>query len=286
MNFEQFDKEAWGKLTVGFSVLALGCAGVLAWVLSGGELLAGILGGALGALVVGPLVLILGSINLKLNDMRQKLQGQIEKEFSTTRKTLLEMVNIRPLVDGPPLDYHNWAMNPFLGKVLAQVITRYEPDHIVECGSGTSTVFMAHLLKKMNSTGVVTALEHHPAYAEKTRQLIEDHGLKETAEVLKAPLEEKDVDGKSLSWYGVSPGQFEEKSIDLLVVDGPPEATGPLARYPAVFVLRSCLSDDCVVVMDDGKREDEQQAARRWAEVLDAKIEYKEGTKGTYILRR
>jgi predicted O-methyltransferase YrrM len=246
--------------------------------MTGGQWLLIVPGGILGGIIVGPLVALLGSVNLKLNHLREKIRRD--------HLLLREMTNIRPLVDGPPLDYGSWAIDPYLGKILAQLIHRHEPDHVLECGSGTSTVFMAKLLEKANPEGFLTALEHLPEYAQKTKKLLQDHSVETEADVLRAPLREWEVDDRSLSWYGVEIDHFPDRDIDLLVVDGPPHTTGAHPRYAAVFVLEELLSEECVIVLDDGDREEEQQAAERWAEVLEADIEYKGGTKGTYILRR
>lgn len=235
-------------------------------------------GALFGGLLIGILVALLGSTTIKLNFLRE----QIRQDHTSLR----EMTNIRPLLDGPPLDYGNWAIDPFFGKVLAQLIHRHEPTHILECGSGTSTVFMARLQKRVCREGTVTALEHLDEYAQKSCQLVEDHGLSEMAEVVHAPLEECEVEGESLTWYGVDPRRFEENKIDMMVVDGPPHSTGPLARYPAVFILEPYLSDECMVVMDDADRDDEEKAAHRWAELLNADLEYLGGPKGTYVIRR
>jgi hypothetical protein len=132
----------------------------------------------------------------------------------------------------------------------------------------------------------VVAVDHLKEFATKTKELVGDYGYEEEVDVRTAPLREWDVDGKELTWYGISLDQFEERSIDLLVVDGPPWNTGPLARYPAAFILEPYLATDCVIVLDDGDRADEEQAARRWAEFLDADLEYAGGPKGTYVLRR
>jgi hypothetical protein len=41
-----------------------------------------------------------------------------------------------------------------------------------------------------------------------------------------------------------------------------------------------------MVVMDDADRDDEEKAAHRWAELLNADLEYLGGPKGTYVIRR
>jgi len=277
MNLAQFNKKAWQLITFTTSVLAVACAGWITWNVCGSNWSTVMSGALLGGLIVGPLMVLLGSVNLKLNYLR----GQIKWGHTSLR----EMTNIRPLLDGPPLNYGKWAIDPFLGKVLAQQIYRHKPAHILECGSGNSTVLMAQLLQNTEGNGNVTALEHLSEYAEKSEQLLVDHDMQNGAEVVYAPLSEWTVDGKELLWYGIEPSRFSEQRIDMLVVDGPPASTGPLARYPAVFVLQEYLAEDCVIIMDDGDRPDEERAAHRWAEVLGADIEYMGGPKGTYILR-
>jgi predicted O-methyltransferase YrrM len=257
--------------------LAAVCAAWLSWELTGGHWRAVVAAAILGGMAVGPLVALLGSVNLKLNHLR----GQIRRNHTSLRA----MTNIRPLIGGPPLDYGDWAVDPFFGKVLAQLIHRHEPNHILECGSGTSTVFMARLQRKVSDHGSVTALEHLEKYATKSERLLQDHDLQNRAQIVFAPLREWNINGKTLPWYGVDTGRFRERPIDMLIVDGPPQSTGKWARYPAAFVLRELLSEECVIVMDDGDRSEERQTAREWAEMLDAHLEYVGGPKGTYILR-
>ncbi|QRN79239.1 MAG: class I SAM-dependent methyltransferase, partial [Nocardiopsis sp. BM-2018] len=54
------------------------------------------------------------------------------------------------------------------------------------------------------------------------------------------------------------------KRIGLLFVDGPPQATGAQARYPAVPALLSHCTDDAVIVLDDADRPDERALGDRW----------------------
>jgi hypothetical protein len=87
------------------------------------------------------------------------------------------------------------------------------------------------------------------------------------AEVREAPLTPLSIDGKSFQWYDVA--QLADlRDIDLLVVDGPPEATGPDARFPALHVLEQKLADTATIVFDDANRQDEQAALRRWTETV------------------
>jgi hypothetical protein len=87
-------------------------------------------------------------------------------------------------------------------------------------------------------------------------------GLSEFATVIDAPLVDTVIPHWSGLWYDIR--SLAGKQIDLLTVDGPPEATGSLARYPAVPALMEMLADDAVVLVDDADRVDEQAATRLW----------------------
>ena len=51
----------------------------------------------------------------------------------------------------------------------------------------------------------------------------------------------------------------------LAIIDGPPEATGPFARYPAGPILCSLFKDAQVdLLLDDYIRKDEKEIVKRW----------------------
>jgi hypothetical protein len=88
------------------------------------------------------------------------------------------------------------------------------------------------------------------------------------AEVRDAPLRPVVLDGRSFPWYDTE-AVADVRAVDLLLIDGPPEKTGPDARYPAMRVLEDRLADAATVVFDDANRHDEQQALRRWVETIE-----------------
>ena len=65
-------------------------------------------------------------------------------------------------------------------------------------------------------------------------------------------------------WYDLSKAVVPN-SVDLLLVDGPPGEVGPQSRYPAFPLLEQFLSDSALIVLDDGRRQEEQQIVTRWA---------------------
>jgi hypothetical protein len=133
------------------------------------------------------------------------------------------------------------------------------------------------------------SLDHEDEYARKTRRLLQSSfspAEREATQVVHTPLKEYDLDGDTYRWYDIPDDLFEANSIDLLVVDGPPEHLNAQARFPAVPVLEPYLSESCVILMDDGNRSDERAIARHWAETLDASIQHIPNNKGAWVLHR
>ena len=155
-----------------------------------------------------------------------------------------------------------WAASPDLLREVVTHVLHGQVALAVEASSGTSTLMIAYAMERKGN-GHVIALEHDGIYAGRTRALLEMHGLTHRATVVHAPLVKQRVGSDELLWYDLSKARIEAP-IDLLVVDGPPEETGPLARFPAVPLLRGKFAPGARVILDDGDRADERAIAERW----------------------
>lgn len=155
-----------------------------------------------------------------------------------------------------------WAASPDFLLELALHARAARPGVVVECSSGTSTVVLARCMQ-LNGAGKVYSLEHDPHYAAQTRQQLRRHGLQDWAEVLDAALRPHTLAGENWPWYDLS-ALPSGLGIDLLVIDGPPQATRALARYPAGPLLFPHLNPGAQVFLDDAGRDDEQAIAARW----------------------
>jgi predicted O-methyltransferase YrrM len=155
-----------------------------------------------------------------------------------------------------------WAASPDFLLELARHARAQAPRQVVECSSGASTLVLARCMQ-LNGAGKVYSLEHDPHYARQTREQLRRHGLSDWAEVIDAPLREHAIDGASWPWYA---HEFLPPAmrIDMLVIDGPPQATRELARYPAGPQLFGRLAVGASVFLDDAARPDEQAILRRW----------------------
>ena len=167
----------------------------------------------------------------------------------------------QPAAPLPPVS--GWAMNPTGLLWLADRVERTRPGLVLECGSGTSTVWLAMALSR-NGAGRLVSIEHDPDFAERTRQMLERHGLAEWVDLRCCPLVEVTTPRGEFRWYDLEPESVGR--LDLLVVDGPPGATGPHARYPAFPVLAGRLAPGATVVLDDTGRREEQEVLDLWVE--------------------
>lgn len=91
--------------------------------------------------------------------------------------------------------------------------------------------------------------------------MLAKHGLADWATVVVAPLV---IRNSETPWYEESAIPQQLPAVDLLIVDGPPGFSAPLARYPALPRLQSHLSDRCTVLVDDADRPDEVEMVKRW----------------------
>jgi len=176
-----------------------------------------------------------------------------------------------------------WAASPDFLSVLARHVIHARPRVILECGSGVSTVVLARTCE-LNGIGHVYSLEHLPVCAERTRSELRRHGLDGCGEIIDAPLTRHSLEGREWSWYGLQ--ELPPIQVDMLVIDGPPKATGPLARYPAGPLLFPHLKPGASVFLDDAHRPDEQDSVARWLrERPDLICDWVPAEKGCAILR-
>lgn len=153
-----------------------------------------------------------------------------------------------------------WAMSPDILLHIARIVRDGAPQVIVECGCGSSTIISSQMLKRAGS-GRVYALEHDEEIATQLQVELKRRGLQDHASVIHAPLTRRSYGDHTFLWYEA---RDLPDRIDLLIVDGPPGSTNPLARYPAGPELFSRLVAGSKVILDDAKRRDEKSLPDLW----------------------
>ena len=197
-------------------------------------------------------------------DLIRRRFGALEQQIAEAQG-LVQLGSLRlpyPLAFGG-----DYALTADAAAVLARQVALCRPNVVVELGSGVSTVLVGKLLQDQGH-GRVYSLDHDSAWAEETRKQVRAAGLQDQAEVLDAPLSRQEVDGQHFLWYEIPAKVNELAQIDLLIVDGPPQAIDPdgLPRYPALPKLLPQLSADATIFIDDAKRPGEREMVRRWVE--------------------
>lgn len=193
-----------------------------------------------------------------LTNAMAKLPSELLTEQQAMDQLLAEFSPKAPL----PL-VAGWAMAPVGLRWLVYLVEQTRPELVVECGSGTTSLWIALALKKAGR-GRLVCLEHSATYAEKTTEWLRLHEVTEQAEVLLTPLTEVSTARGSFQWYDIDPAKLGE--VDLLVVDGPPGGTGPHARYPALPVFAPYLKAGAVIIADDLHRKDEREILEFWTD--------------------
>lgn len=194
-----------------------------------------------------------GQVKTLHESTKKFIRASAEREF----KQLEALISLNSAMNLPyPLaPTRGWASSPDLLLTLYRIVADKQPQVIVECGSGTSTVVLARAAKEYG--GRVISIDHDEKYAAATRDELGRQGL--SADVRVAPL----VQVNGLTWY--DPSLLSDISdIELLFVDGPPSDTGDLARYPALPLLWEKTAPRLTVLLDDTIREDEKTVSARW----------------------
>lgn len=165
----------------------------------------------------------------------------------------------------PMPELGDWAMTASTMIHIIDQIASTELVTIVECGSGSSTIWFATALERRGGEGRVVALESSAEYAELTRAELARLGLAHRAQVLHAPLVTTSIEGRAdQPWFDHSVLPADLPAIDLLFVDGPVGSIAPEARYPALPLLADRLAEGAEVILDDTGRPHEKRIVQQW----------------------
>lgn len=214
-----------------------------------------------------------------------RLQAEESEHLQYKYQCISELTTLLPIRSPlPPMT--GWAATPELAITVLKHIRLKKPSLIVELGSGVSTLVSAYTLEKYHPEGKIISLDHDSEYADITRNELTYHELSEFVDIRTAPLKNTDVNGKKHTWYDTQTCKFN-KSIDLLIIDGPPVKTEAFARYPALPVLEKSLSQTCTIILHDTNRKEESDIVKKWLKELPAfKASVKQTDKGITVLTR
>ena len=195
-------------------------------------------------------------------------------DFSILRIAVAEqeaLTVLAPLREGELYPLNPATLPPENTLTVCQQIMYRRPKKILEIGSGSSTLLMARCLGLLEGADrSILSLEHVAYWQEDSARKIEHAGLGHVAQVVHAPIREyKEISSR---WYDVAQIPDDAGPFDLVLVDGPEGGSkDPLARYGVFPLLRDRLAPGAVLLLDDGLRDGEAEAVRRW-QALEPKL--------------
>jgi hypothetical protein len=162
------------------------------------------------------------------------------------------------------------ALRPSVVMAILNDICVNRRMNVVECGGGISTLYIARLLAERGA-GHLTTIEDDERWCEELRSQLAAEGLTERTRIVCAPLKPTRLSLAEDPWYdeAILDAHFKnDKSIDLLLVDGP---TVGLVRYPAVPYFAGKLAKEHGIFVDDVPR-GSGKFLPKWEEQLGLKF--------------
>lgn len=158
------------------------------------------------------------------------------------------------LIDSTNTRLDDWAMQRGALAELDAFLVREMPEHILECGSGLSTLLLARYARATGAT--VVTLEHQLRYLHRTGAWLQDEGLRKHVDLRHAELGQYSEG----PWYQTP----LPDNIDFALIDGPPEGSG--GRRRAFYEIYPHLRADgrWHVWLDDAHRPAEAGAVADW----------------------
>lgn len=215
------------------------------------------------------------SLTSKLDNATKQIEAAVSlQSYFTTG----ELPNINT-------ERHSWPVSADFTFYLVQLLETNDYDTIIEFGSGISTVVIAKTLAKMATRRqdkppvAFVSFDHLEHYYLQTLAQLTQADLKDKVQLELAPLQPHTApSGNTYSYYSCHAAlaklaqQYPPKGKRLLVlVDGPPAATGKHARYPAApLVLKYFKGAHIDILLDDYIRDDEKEIAALWQAELSA----------------
>jgi predicted O-methyltransferase YrrM len=200
------------------------------------------------------------NIENKIELETKQIYRMIQSEF----RQLESLLNLHSLIKPvhPLPSFRGWTIRADSAVIIYSLIKERGVKKILELGSGASSLIMAYALQDLGQ-GNIVSLEHDKKYIQESRSMIDKHGLDRYCTVHYSPLVETRVEDIVYKFYSTD-HQHLDDLFDMILVDGPPAPTNPMARFPALPVFYEKLRKGGLVILDDARRKDEKMAVKKW----------------------
>lgn len=250
----------------------------------------------------------LESSDAKLDKWGKSVESSIQREVANAVKQIEAFATLQGYLASGDLmpAFHGWPVSPDFALLVIELLEHNRFDAVIEFGSGSSTLLvaraLAHLARKHpeHRRPIQVAFEHLEEFHAGTANLLERAGLRDEVMLVLAPLKPMTLaSGEVFNYYdpGDALADVAQRLAHvtapriLAIVDGPPESTGPLARYPVLELLLDAFPrQEGSYLLDDYRRRGEQETALRWEQLIKGRgFEYErtifELEKMAYLLK-
>lgn len=228
----------------------------------------------------------LESSDAKLDKWGKSVESSIQREVANAVKQIEAFATLQGYLASGDLmpAFHGWPVSPDFALLVIELLEHNRFDAVIEFGSGSSTLLvaraLAHLARKHpeHRRPIQVAFEHLEEFHAGTANLLERAGLRDEVMLVLAPLTPMTLaSGEIFNYYdpGDALADVAQRLAHvtapriLAIVDGPPESTGPLARYPALELLLTAFPrQHGYFLLDDYRRSSEQQTVCKWEDFL------------------
>jgi predicted O-methyltransferase YrrM len=173
---------------------------------------------------------------------------------------------------GTVLPFNPFSLNPNTILHLVNEIIINERKNVLEFGCGISTLVLAKYIQLNELPVSIVSVDDNKDWIDLIREQLKKHNCESSVTLVHAPITGYSSAQHRGSWYDavIVRKALTDKQVDLMIVDGPGANTCEMARFPAMEVAESFLTNNFLVVLDDIRRKDEKEILRRWKNHLNS----------------
>jgi hypothetical protein len=178
------------------------------------------------------------------------------------------------------IPFTRWAISPSTISHVLNDILFNSRRNIIEFGSGSSTFYIAKLIKRLNLNINFISIESDEGWKLKCEKLLNEYDLNNSVKIILAPVKKisnvYSINDNSL-WYDtdiLKKCLNYNEPFDLVLIDGPWGGLCPYSRFPAIPFLKSNLDDNSTIFLDDTYRSDENKIANLWSKDLNWNLKH------------
>ncbi len=165
---------------------------------------------------------------------------------------------------------------------ILQQIELHKPAHVLDVGSGTSTILLAAMSEKMGFK--VTSLENLPGTVSYLADFVGQHNIGSHLTIHQCGFKSYNYsNGDSYRWYNIDMSKNAD-TFDFVIIDGPMGSI--VGRNGAIPQIASHLAEDHLIILDDSQRDHEQACVMEWRRHFpNIEVEYPKECLGTARIR-